>query len=130
MVQKRKLMTNAHVLPVASDKGRLITLWSLSTLAALVFLAAGSSKLAGGPAMVHLFEKVGFGQWFRYVTGMLEVLGGIGLLLSRYAFYAAILLATVMTSAIIAHLTVLGSSPGAPVMLLILTGAIAWLRRP
>ena len=80
--------------------------------------------------MVHLFDKVGLGQWFRYVTGILEVAGGIGLLFSRYAFYAAMLLATVMTGAIIAHLTVLGTSPAAPVMLLILTGAIAWLRKP
>ena len=61
-----------------------------------------------------LFDKVGLGQWFRYFTGLLEVAGGIGLLISRYAFYAAVLLATVTVGAIIAHVTVLGSSPAAP----------------
>jgi putative oxidoreductase len=122
-------MTPTNVLPASSGKGRLITLWSLSGLAALAFLAAGGSKLAGAPAMIHLFDKVGIGQWFRYVTGILEVAGAIGLLFSRYALYAAVLLATVMTGAIIAHLTVLGTPPAAPAVLLILTGTIAWLRK-
>jgi putative oxidoreductase len=78
--------------------------------------------------MVELFDKIGVGQWFRYLTGLLEVAGGIGLLISRYAFYAAVLLAIVTVGAIIAHVTVLGSSPAAPVALFILAGIIAYLR--
>jgi putative oxidoreductase len=113
-----------------AGKGSLIALWTLSSLGALAFLAAGGSKLAGAPAMVELFDKVGLGQWFRYVTGLLEVAGGIGLLVPRYAFYAAALLAIVMVGAIVAHITVLGSSPAAPLTLLILTGTIAYLRKP
>jgi uncharacterized membrane protein YphA (DoxX/SURF4 family) len=98
-------------------------------LAAFAFLAAGGSKLAGAPAMIAIFEKIGVGQWFRYVTGVLEVAGAIGLLIPRYAFYAAVLLAMVMVGAVIAHLTVLGGSPAAPALLLILTATIAWLRK-
>ena len=116
--------------PVVSGNGRLITLWILSGLAALAFIGAGGAKLVGALVMVELFDKVGLGQWFRYFTGLLEVTGGIGLLISRYAFYAAALLATVMVGAIIAHLTVLGSSPTAPVVLFVLAGTIAYLRRP
>jgi putative oxidoreductase len=80
--------------------------------------------------MVELFDKIGRGQWFRYFTGLLEVAGGIGLLIPRYAFYAACLLAVVMVGAIIANLTVLGISPAAPVVLLVLSGIIVWLRKP
>ena len=109
-------MTNT--LPASSGKVRLITLWILSGLLALAFLGAGGAKLAGAAAMVEIFNKVGLGQWFRYFTGVLEVAGAIGLLISRYAFYAAILLALVMVGAIIAHLTVLGTSPAAPIVLL------------
>src|SRR5260370_42672492 len=123
-------MTMSNELPAASGKGRLIILWTLSVLTALAFIAAGGSKLAGFPAMVELFDKVCFGQWFRYFTGLLEVVAGIGLLISRYAFYAVVLLAIVMVGAIIAHLTVLGNSPAAPVMLLVLSGIIAYLRKP
>ncbi len=80
--------------------------------------------------MVAVFEKVGVGQWFRYVTGLLEVIGAIGLLLPRYSFFAAILLAMVMIGAVVSHLTVLGGSPLAPIVLLVLTGTIAYLLRP
>jgi uncharacterized membrane protein YphA (DoxX/SURF4 family) len=123
-------MTTTNALPAASGKGRLITLWILSGLVALAFIAAGASKLAGAAAMVELFDKVGLGQWFRYFTGLLEVAAAVGLLISRYAFYAAVLLAIVMVGAIIAHVTVLGSSPAAPVVLFVLTGTIAYLRKP
>ena len=123
-------MITTTALPAASGKGRLITLWTLSGIVALAFIGAGGAKLVGAAAMVELFDKVGLGQWFRYVTGLLEVMGAIGLLISRYAFYAAALLAMVMVGAIVAHVTVLGTSPAAPVVLLVLTGSIAYLRRP
>src|SRR5579864_6471608 len=109
-------MITTSELPAASIKGRLISLWILSGLVTLAFLGAGGAKLAGVSAMVEMFDKVGVGQWFRYFTGLLEVTAGIGLLISCYAFYAALLLAMVMIGAIIAHVTVLGGSPAAPVV--------------
>jgi len=123
------MMTTSTPL-AASGKGRLLTLWILSALVTLTFVGAGAAKLAGAAVMVDLFAKVGLGQWFRYVTGLLEVAAGIGLLISRYAFYAAALLAMVMVGAFIAHVTVLGSSPAAPIVLFVLTGIIAYLRKP
>jgi len=123
------MMTTSTPL-AASGKGRLLTLWILSALVTLTFVGAGAAKLAGAAVMVDLFAKVGLGQWFRYFTGLLEVAAGIGLLISRYAFYAAALLAMVMVGAFIAHVTVLGSSPAAPIVLFVLTGIIAYLRKP
>ena len=113
-----------------TSKGRVITLWTLSGLVALAFIAAGGTKLASVTAMVEEFDKVGLGQWFRYFTGLLEVAGAIGLLIPRYAFYASVLLATVMVGAIIAHLTVLGGSPAPAIVLFVLSGIIAYLRKP
>src|SRR6266851_8824441 len=106
-------MTTIPRRPATSGTGRLIALWMLSGLVALTFIGVGGAKLAGAAVMVDLFAKVGLGQWFRYFTGLLEVAAGIGLLISRYAFYAAFLLAMVMVGAFIAHVTVLGSSPAA-----------------
>jgi uncharacterized membrane protein YphA (DoxX/SURF4 family) len=117
-------------IPAQSGKGLNVVLWALQILAALAFLAAGGSKLAGAPPMVAAFAKIGVGQWFRYLTGLLEVAGAIALLIPGYAFYGGSLLATVMVGAIIAHLSILGGSPAAPIVLLLLTGAIAYLRRP
>jgi putative oxidoreductase len=123
-------MTTTNTLPAASGKGRLITLWTLSGLVALAFVFAGGGKLAGAAAMVDLFDKVGVGQWFRYVTGLLEITGGIGLLIPRYAFYAAVLLVIVMVGAVMTHLAIVGGSPAPAASLLVLSGIIAWLRKP
>jgi len=122
--------TAANEMPAASGRGRLVTLWILQGLAALAFLSAGGSKLGGGEEMVAVFDKIGVGQWFRYVTGLLEVVGAIGLLIPRYAFYAAALLAIIMIGAVITHVAILGGSPLPAIFLLILTGAIAYLRKP
>jgi putative oxidoreductase len=123
-------MTTTDKLVATTGKSRRITLWILSGLVALAFIVAGGAKLASVPAMVEAFDKIGLGQWFRYFTGLLEVTAAIGLLIPRYAFYAAVLLAMVMVGAIIAHLTVIGGSPAAALTVLVLTVMIAYLRKP
>ena len=71
-----------------------------------MFLLAGTLKLTGLPMEVQLFSAVGIGQWFRYVTGSLQVGGAIGLFVPALAPFAALLLAVVMVGAILTHLFV------------------------
>jgi uncharacterized membrane protein YphA (DoxX/SURF4 family) len=106
-----------------------LVLWVLQAACAAIFIFAGSKKLMADPMMVAVFAKVGIGQWFRVLTGVLEVSGGIGLLLPRFAAAAAAMLACVMAGATVSHLTVLGGSPGLAVGLLAACLAIAWFRR-
>ena len=110
-------------------KGKMITLWLLRVVVGLAFLAAGGSKLAGAPAMVAMFAKIGFGQWFRILTGLLEVAGAIGLFVPRFTVYAASMLAVVMAGAIGFHLTTLGGNPAPPIVLLLLASLIIWLSK-
>ncbi len=112
------------------NKARNIILWTLQIVTGLAFLAAGAGKFAGGPEVVAAFDKIGLGQWFRYLTGALEAVGGLLLLIPGYAFYGAALLVMVMAGAVISHLTVLGGSPLAAVLFLVAAGAIAWFRKP
>jgi putative oxidoreductase len=113
-----------------SGKGTIVALWAMQIVAAAAFVAAGGAKLSGAAPMVAIYEQIGIGQWFRYLTGILEVAGAIALLLPRFTFYGAALLATVMFGAILAHLTVLGVLSAMPAFaLLLLTGTIAFLRR-
>lgn len=79
--------------------------------------------------MVREFDQVGLGQWFRYFTGILEVGGGIGVLIPKYSQWAALLLAVVMCGAILAHLTRLHSPPSLPATLLVIALLAAWLRK-
>jgi uncharacterized membrane protein YphA (DoxX/SURF4 family) len=108
---------------------RNTTLWLLTIVSAAMFLLAGALKLAGVQMEVEMFAAVGIGQWFRYLTGLLEIGGAIGLFMPAVASYAALLLATVMVGAIATHLLIIGGNPLVPILLLGATLTIAWLRR-
>jgi|ERR1700685_957525 len=108
---------------------RVVVGWILCLLLAFVFLMVGSMKLLSKPVMVQEFSQVGLGQWFRYFTGSLEVIGAVGLLVPKFSRWGALLLAVVMVGAIIAHFTVLHSPPTLAAILLVLAVLVAWLRR-
>ena len=110
-------------------KASNIALWTLQALVALTFVAAGSGKLLGSADMIALFDAVGIGQWFRYVTGLLEVVGGVLLVIPGKTAFGAVLLACVMAGAVVAHLTVLHTAATVPLVLFALTALIAWGRR-
>ena len=103
--------------------------WILQIVVAAMFLGAGGAKLAGAVPMVQMYDVIGVGQWFRYVTGIIEVGSALMLLVPSLAGFGAALLACTMVGAIIAHFTVLHSAPTGPVVLLVLSGAIVWLNR-
>ena len=107
-----------------------VVVWTLSILCAAMFLFAGGSKLAGQAAMVQVFQAIGVGQWFRYLTGMIEVTSAALLFVPPLAFYGALALAVTMVGAIITHLFIIGGNPLVPVLLLAATSTIAYLRRP
>jgi putative oxidoreductase len=115
----------------ASKPNLLLALpgWLLSALLALLFLWVGSLKLMSRPVTVQEFAQVGLGQWFRYFTGILEVCGAIGLLIPAFARWASVLLAMVMSGAMVAHLMALHTPPTLPALLLVLVLAAAALRR-
>jgi putative oxidoreductase len=111
---------------------RSILAWILAVFLALVFIMAGGIKLISRPNMVQEFAQIGFGQWLRYLTGILEVSGAIGVLIPKVRFWAALQIAAVMAGATITNLAIL-HLPGTARLtgvLLALAGALAWLRRP
>src|SRR5438132_11238366 len=108
---------------------RRITVWILTIVAAAMFLLAGSLKLAGVPMEVELFAAIGIGQWFRLLTGTLEIGGALLLLVPVTATFGALLLAVVMIGAIVTHLFIIGGSPLLPMALLAITIAVAYMRQ-
>jgi putative oxidoreductase len=81
--------------------------WSLRILTAAIFLVAGLMKLFGRPIMVQEFDAVGFGQWFRYLTGLLEIIGALAVLAPYYSAFGAAMLLVVDIGAFIAQIAVL-----------------------
>ena len=103
--------------------------WAFQILAAAQFFLTGLDKLSDAPVMVQLFAAVGFGQWLRYVTGTIEIVSAVLLLMPRVAAIGAALLATTMIGALVAHFTVLPFSPVKPIILLLMMSIVFWVRR-
>jgi len=108
-----------------------ILAWILAVFLAIVFTYAGGVKLTGARAMVQEFAQIGVGQWLRYLTGILEVSGAIGLLIPKYRFWAALQIAAVMAGATAVNIVILHLPPLARVtaVLMTLLLVLAWLRR-
>jgi uncharacterized membrane protein YphA (DoxX/SURF4 family) len=117
--------------PATRRRGLDITLWVLQVLLAVFFIVASAApKLLGEQTAVEVFTEIGAGQWFRYLVGVLELAGGIGLLIPRTAGLAALGLAGVMVGAVITQLFILDAPLIAltPAILFVLLVVIAWRR--
>ena len=119
----------ATVPSVSRSRAGTIALWTTQLLVAGMFLLAGGLKLIGGPVEVALFDAIGAGQWFRYVTGAIEVAGALALLVPSLAPFGALLLVPTMIGAIATHLFIIGGTPAPAMLLLIGSITIAWARR-
>lgn len=106
-----------------------VALWILQGLVAVFLFFSAIMKLTGAEDMVLLFESIGIGQWFRYVTGVIQAVGVALLVAPRFAPFGALLLAATMGGAVITHLFVIGGSALIPFVLFALLLGIAWARR-
>jgi uncharacterized membrane protein YphA (DoxX/SURF4 family) len=112
----------------SSTQRRIV--WGVRILLALAFGAAGVAKLAGVPQMVQVFDAIGFGQWFRYLTGTVEVAGAVLLLVPATGFLGGLLLTATMVGAVATHLVLIGGNPAPAIVLGLLSAFVAWRERP
>jgi putative oxidoreductase len=104
-------------------------LWVVQVLGATLLLISGLAKLSGDEQMIQTFDAVGIGQWFRYVTGLIEFASAILLLIPALSGLGALLLVPTMIGAVLTHLLVIGGSPALPIGLLIIASVVAWGRK-
>jgi putative oxidoreductase len=120
------------------SKSWAIAAWVLRVVVGLMFLLIAATKLIGTADTVEYFEAIGWGQWFRYLTGSLDLVGAVLLFVPRYTFYGAVLLISSVGTATVLSMTVLRGDPQwgslamvlQPLMLTSLTVALAWLTWP
>jgi putative oxidoreductase len=96
------------------DRLQLLATWLPRIAVALVFLSVGSAKFRD-PMWVRLFAQIGLGQWFRDVTGVLQITAGILALIPQTALAGIAIAACTMIGATLAWLTVLHAPFNAPV---------------
>jgi uncharacterized membrane protein YphA (DoxX/SURF4 family) len=113
----------------ATHRGKPIALWGLRILMAALFLFAAFMKLTGQPMMVAEFEQIGLGQWFRYFTGALELLGAVALLVPRVSAIGAVLLLLVDIGAFVAQVGVLHGDWIHTAVIGLLLGLVIYLQR-
>jgi putative oxidoreductase len=117
-----------HSSPVRLGRAAFIALWAVQVGLAGMFLLAGGSKLLGAAPMVALFNVIGIGQWFRYVTGLIEVGSAVALLVPAVAVFGALALVPTMIGAILAQLFIVGDSAVPPAVLLVGVAVVIWAR--
>ena len=99
---------------------------ALRVVVTLAFVAAGAAKLFGAEMMVATFDAVGVGQWFRYVTGLIEVGSAALLWVPGLQWIGAGLLVCTMIGAVLTHLLILGP-PAIPALILgLLSALLLW----
>lgn len=94
----------------------------------LFFVIDGVIKLTGISKTVQLFERIGWGQWFRYFTGWLVLVGGVLILLRlRWTFYGAMVCACTVGTGALLYAFRLHRDPTLPTVITLLTLTLAAL---
>jgi len=95
-----------------------------------MFIIAGGAKLMGSHSQVEHFAQWGYPLWFLYLTGIIEVGGGICLFIPKAQFYGIVVLSVTMVGAALTHLRAheMTAFP-VPVVLLCLLVLLAWTMR-
>ena len=86
-----------------NEKLKYYSLLVIRILMGLAFFGAGTAKLAGVEMMVASFETIGFGQWFRYLTGAVEVGSAMLLFVPGKQAWGALMLVCTMIGAVLAQ---------------------------
>lgn len=103
--------------------------FGLRALLTAAFVAAGFAKLSGVEMMVATYDAIGVGQWFRYVTGIIEVGGAVLLWLPGLQVVGAGLLGATMVGAVLTHVLILGPSAVPAIVLGLLNAAVLYVHR-
>ena len=114
-------------------RSRILTtaIWIVRVLLFALFLFEGLGKFGSRPLWIQIFEQIGWGQWFRYVTGAVETAGAIAMLIPSLTPVAVVLLGSAMVGALLTHALVVGVGPQSLIVtiLLGLILVVGWDRR-
>jgi len=114
---------------IAERRARRIdaAVWILRVALASIFVIVGFVKIPGSihPMWVRLFERIGFGQWFRYFTALMEIVGGMLMIVPSATLVSGLLLASAMVGALLVHIFVIGVGVQTVFVFALLSGILA-----
>lgn len=106
-----------------------IVIWVLRALMAALFLFAAFAKLSSMQMEVDAFAMLPVGQWFRYLVGLLELAGGICVLIPTISGLGAIVLLVVDVGAFFAQILFLHQDWIHPIVIGAILVALIYLQR-
>jgi uncharacterized membrane protein YphA (DoxX/SURF4 family) len=112
-----------------TERVKNILLWCLQIIGGFIFVMAGLNKLTGSELMVQTFQMIGFGIWFMYFIGIVELCAGVLLFTPRHSIIGAYLLIVTMLGAILTHLFFIGGSVAPAAFYLVIGLIISYGRR-
>ncbi|TDF48399.1 DoxX family protein [Streptomyces sp. WAC05374] len=120
----------ATTTPVLSRRAD-IGVWVLQIVLALFFaIPSAAPKLVGHSSAAEAFDTIGFGDWFMYLVGALELAGAIALVVPVLSGVSALALIGLMAGALLAQLVFLGAEYWfTPVIFALLLAVVARHRR-
>ncbi len=87
---------------------KTILSWVLRITVAIILSQTLYFKFTGAPESIHIFSSLGVEPYGRIITGILELLVVILILIPRTVLIAAIMGCGIMFGAIMSHLLILG----------------------
>ncbi len=108
--------------------GDVLATWLPRVAVALVFLNVGVEKFGSHGPWIRIFARIGLGDWFRYLTGVMQVGGALLLLVPPLATMGAVVLGCTMAGAIVVNVFVLKTGLAAiiPFLLLVAIAFVGW----
>jgi putative oxidoreductase len=103
----------------------VFTLWMPRIALVLAFVFIGATKFDNNPSgeWFRIFERIGWGQWFRYFTGAMQIAGALLMLTPWTLTLGAAMLASTMIGAMIVDVVVM-HAVGYALLPLILLGFV------
>jgi uncharacterized membrane protein YphA (DoxX/SURF4 family) len=121
---------SATAQPTTRRRAANVALWVLQVVTAAMFIFGAVAKLGSEQQSVEGFDRIGFGDWFRYLIGTLELAGSIALLIPILCGLAGLAFIGLMVGATITQATVFdGDMVAMPLIMLVAVAIIAWGRR-
>ncbi|MEV4685256.1 DoxX family protein [Streptomyces kurssanovii] len=99
-------------------------------LALFLAVASAGPKLVGHSSAAEGFDRIGYGDWYMYLVGGLELAGAVALVIPILSGLAALALMGLMIGAFVTQLTVFdGENALTPVIFFVLLAVVAVVRR-
>jgi len=97
-----------------------LTKWMPRVAVAIAFLSIGFSKFEAQSIWIRTFNEIGFGDWFRYLTGLIQVAGALLVLIPKTCLIGIALLSCTMVGAAFFWVFLLHAPGNAVIPLLVL----------